>query len=62
MRKLTVERSDLVEQIAALAEKLDVSWWDHDAGQWRSFAALITERFGAGPGASPMEAHLGRIA
>ena len=61
MRKLTVEREgDLVEQIAALAEKLDVSWWDHDAGQWRSFAALITERFG--PGASPVEAHLGRIA
>jgi hypothetical protein len=30
-------------RIALLAEKLDVSWWDHDRGEERSFAWLITD-------------------
>jgi hypothetical protein len=31
------------ERIAALAEKLNVTWHDHERGEDRSFAWLLTE-------------------
>ena len=35
-------RRDAVSQVADLAERLNVDWYDHDEHRWRSFAWLIT--------------------
>jgi hypothetical protein len=36
-------RREAIEQVAALATRLDVCYFDHGDGAWHSFAWLITE-------------------